>query len=191
VTQVNTPSHAVLNLAVLGRRAHPEWNWPIVVGAVLPDVPIFLLWIVATVVWRQPQRQIWSKTYFLPGWQIAVDMLHSFPLLALALAAFLLLRLRRAQLLTASMLLHACGDMFLHGADAHRHFFPFSDYRFVSNVSYWDPAHYGNVVLPVGAGRPCREADAPVDRRTGARRAACPGAAPAAPTRRGHRWIGA
>ena len=67
MTQVNTPSHAVLNLAVLGRRAHPEWNWPIVVGAVLPDVPIFLLWIVATVGWRQPQRQIWSKTYFLPG----------------------------------------------------------------------------------------------------------------------------
>ena len=149
--QVNTPSHAVLNLAILGRRAHPEWNWPIVVGAVLPDVPIFLLWVVATFVWRQPQRQIWSETYFLPGWQVAVDALHSFPLLALALIAFLLLRLRGAQLLTASMLLHACGDVFLHGADAHRHLFPFSNYRFVSIVSYWDPAHYGNVVLPVEA----------------------------------------
>src|SRR5919201_6248464 len=151
VTQVNTPSHAVLNLAILGRRAHPEWNWPIVAGAVLPDVPIFALWAVATFVWRQPQHQIWSQTYFLPGWQVAVDLLHSFPLLALALAASAVLHLRRAQLLTASMLLHACGDVFLHGADAHRHFFPFSNYRFVSLVSYWDPAHYGNLVLPLEA----------------------------------------
>ena len=141
----------MLNLAILGRRAHPEWNWPIVAGAVLPDLSIVLLWGIATFVWRQPQHQIWSETYFLPGWQLAVDLLHSFPMLTLALGASALFRLRRAQLLTASMLLHACGDVFLHGADAHRHFFPFSDYRLVSMVSYWDPAHHGRLVFPIEA----------------------------------------
>lgn len=146
---MNTPTHGVLNLAILGRRAHPEWNSPIVFGAILPDAPIVALWLVATFVWREPQHQIWSETYFRPGWQIAVDLPHSFPLLAVALAGLAVLRLRRAQMFLASMLLHACGDVFLHGADAHRHFFPLSNYRFVSTVSYWDPAHYGNVVFPV------------------------------------------
>ena len=35
------------------------------------------------------------------------------------------------------------GDLPLHNDDAHRHFFPFSDWRFSSPVSYWDPQHYG------------------------------------------------
>ena len=42
------------------------------------------------------------------------------------------------------MLLHSLGDFPLHHDDAHRHFFPFSDWRFISPISYWDPAHYGN-----------------------------------------------
>jgi hypothetical protein len=91
---VNTSTHAVVNLAILGRRAHPEWNRPIVFGAILPDAPIVALWLVATLVWREPQRQIWSETYFRAGWQIAVDLLHSFPLLLLALAGLAALRLR-------------------------------------------------------------------------------------------------
>jgi hypothetical protein len=43
----------------------------------------------------------------------------------------------------SSMLLHVFGDLPLHHDDAHRHFFPFSDWRFASPVSYWDPAHHG------------------------------------------------
>lgn len=148
---MNTPGHGVLNLLVLGRRAHPEWNLPVVLGAVLPDLPMFVLAIVATVAWRQPQHQIWSETYFRPGWQIAADVPHSFPLLVVAFAVATLLRAPRAQRFVASMLLHSCGDIFVHGADAHRHFFPLSDYRFVSGISYWDPTHHGNLVFIIEA----------------------------------------
>lgn len=41
---------------------------------------------------------------------------------------------------------HVAGDLPLHHDDAHRHLFPFSDWRFESPVSYWDPAHYGGYV---------------------------------------------
>ncbi len=41
------------------------------------------------------------------------------------------------------MLLHIFGDLPLHHDDAHRHFFPLLDWRFLSPVSYWDPAHHG------------------------------------------------
>ena len=52
-------------------------------------------------------------------------------------------RLGAWALFVASMILHALGDLPLHREDAHRHFFPFSDWRFTSPVSYWDPDHYG------------------------------------------------
>lgn len=45
--------------------------------------------------------------------------------------------------MSLSLLLHACADFPLHHDDAHRRFFPFSDYRFSSPVSYWDPRHHG------------------------------------------------
>jgi len=35
----------------------------------------------------------------------------------------------------------------VHHDDGHRHFFPLSDWRFESPVSYWDPAHYGHIFL--------------------------------------------
>ena len=47
------------------------------------------------------------------------------------------------------MALHSVGDFLLHHDDAHRHFFPFSEWRFQSPVSYWDPRYYGDVVSPI------------------------------------------
>jgi hypothetical protein len=43
-------------------------------------------------------------------------------------------------------ILHSLGDLPVHNDDAHRHFFPFSNYRFISPISYWDRKHYGSIV---------------------------------------------
>ena len=45
-----------------------------------------------------------------------------------------------------SMVMHSLLDLPVHNDDAHRHFFPFSDYRFISPFSYWDVNHYGAIV---------------------------------------------
>ena len=55
------------------------------------------------------------------------------------------------KLLFASMLLHVAGDLPFHHDDGHRHFFPFSDWRFESPISYWDRDHYGGVFAWVEA----------------------------------------
>ena len=52
-------------------------------------------------------------------------------------------------MLAWSMLIHCGFDFFLHNDDAHHHFFPLSDFAFESPVSYWDAAHYGNIVAPI------------------------------------------
>ena len=53
--------------------------------------------------------------------------------------------------LFTSMLLHALGDLPLHHDDAHRHFFPFLDWRFSSPISYWNPDFHGHWVSLIEA----------------------------------------
>ncbi len=74
------------------------------------------------------------------------DAAHSFPLLGLAWLAARYAGRPTAAAFLASMFLHACFDFPLHHDDAHHHFFPFSDWRFLSPVSYWDPAWHGQIV---------------------------------------------
>ncbi len=90
-----------------------------------------------------PESDIWNTAYFLADWQNFFDVFNSIPLLLAA--AWVAKRFRRADLeaffLSASV--HCVFDLFLHHDDAHRHFFPFLDFRFASPVSYWDPRHGG------------------------------------------------
>ena len=50
-----------------------------------------------------------------------------------------------------SVLCHAFCDLPVHVHDAHRHFFPLSDYRFISPWSYWDVRYHGRTVALVEA----------------------------------------
>jgi hypothetical protein len=147
---VNTPAHAVLNLVLLGATKEPRRAPPVLVGAVLPDLPIVVLYAYERLrgmseVW------IWRTAYYDPRWQAVIDALHSFPLILAVLGAALLLGWPRLVLICASMMLHAAVDFFLHHDDAHRHFFPLLDWRFSSPVSYWDPRYFGNITAPTEA----------------------------------------
>jgi hypothetical protein len=140
---MNTPAHLVVNLALLGggeRRAHSRW---IAAGALLPDLPMlgFFLW--ERLALGTPGQVIWDERYFDPAWQAVFDLFNSVPLAALGLGAALVLRRTGPALLFGSVLLHCLLDLPLHREDGHRHFLPLSDWRFMSPVSYWDPAHQG------------------------------------------------
>jgi hypothetical protein len=86
---------------------------------------------------------LWSVRYYDTQWQIVFDLFNSLPLIGIAAALAYVLGRRRAVWAFASMALHAVMDLPLHSDDGHRHFYPLSDFRFDSPVSYWDPAHYG------------------------------------------------
>ena len=140
---LNTPAHGVLAMLVLGRRDRPQELAPIALGAVLPDLPMLLFYAVHKLALGTPEHVIWSSAYFQPAWQGIFDTAHSLPLIALGIFVTHRLAWRRAFLVLASMALHAACDLPLHHDDAHRHFFPLTDWRFSSALSYWDPAHYG------------------------------------------------
>ena len=89
------------------------------------------------------------RAYHDLSWQAFFDVFNSLPLLALGVPVARRLARPHAAVLFLSMMLHAVCDFALHRKDAHRHFFPFSDWRFQSPVSYWDPRHYGGIVTTI------------------------------------------
>ncbi|MGH0028203.1 MAG: hypothetical protein ACQGVC_00305 [Myxococcota bacterium] len=140
---MNTPAHLVVNLALLGGGSRRDAAGAIALGALLPDLPMFAFFAWETLVRATPQRAIWDERYFDPGWQAAFDLFNSIPLFGVGLAAALWRRSRVLAALCASVLLHCLLDLPFHREDGHRHLFPLSDWRFMSPVSYWDPAHGG------------------------------------------------
>ncbi|MBE9114915.1 hypothetical protein IQ249_03290 [Lusitaniella coriacea LEGE 07157] len=143
---MNTPAHAVLNLLLLGRKSRPENHFPILLGAILPDLPMFAFYFWEKVVRRIPESVIWSHSYYDPSWQGFFDLFNSLPLAIIGMVICYYYGASRWLALLASMALHALEDLPLHGDDAHRHFFPLSNWRFESPISYWDPNRYGTIV---------------------------------------------
>jgi ABC-type multidrug transport system fused ATPase/permease subunit len=145
---MNTPSHAILNLALLIDQ-RPQSTSAIVVGAILPDAPIFALYLWAKFIQQASEQEIWTVLYWQPFWQNLTAAFHSIPLTLLGIAVAHYCRWQYFEVLLVSMLFHDFLDLPVHHDDAHRHFLPFSNYRFISPISYWDPKHYGGVVSAI------------------------------------------
>ena len=143
---MNTPGHYILNLALLGKAIAPQYNLAIAVGAILPDVPIFVFYLVAKFVYKMPEGKIWSEAYYEPFWHNTVALFHSIPLALIGAAICYFCGWQLGLVLFVSMVCHSLLDLPVHHDDAHRHFFPFSDYRFISPFSYWDTSHHARIV---------------------------------------------
>ena len=146
---MHTPAHTVFNLLVLGRRSQPQLILPITIGSVLPDAPMFLFYFWEKHLMGRTERWIWSIGYHDPFWQAFFDLFNSIPLLGLVALLSLWRGRRRLLAMFGSMILHGFVDLLLHHHDSHRHFFPFSEWRFESPVSYWDPRYYGHIFAPL------------------------------------------
>ena len=142
---MNTQSHAIINIALLDRKDKPHLRRYMLLGAVLPDLPMFAFFAVEAFFFRRPQQLIWSERYFLPQWQNLFDIFNAVPLVLIVLCIGYRLKSKAVIFCCWSMLLHCAADFFLHHDDAHRHFFPFLEFRFSSPISYWDTAHYGRI----------------------------------------------
>ncbi|MEM8674037.1 MAG: hypothetical protein AAGF83_09230 [Cyanobacteria bacterium P01_G01_bin.67] len=149
---MNTPGHYILNLALLGKTITSKNNLEIAIGAILPDIPIFIFYLVAKFFYQMPEGKIWSEAYYEPFWQNLVALFHSIPLALIGAAICYRFDWKPGTILFISMVCHSLLDLPVHHDDAHRHFFPFSNYRFISPFSYWDPNHYGKTVALIEMG---------------------------------------
>jgi hypothetical protein len=146
---VQTPGHAVINLSLITAYGASDAAVPILLGAILPDVPISILYVREHYLHHVPDEVIWRDHYQRPFWQNLIHGMHSFPLSAAGLTISLALGSSFGAFFFASALLHALGDFPIHVEDAHRHFWPLSNYRFISPVSYWDLRYHAREVAAV------------------------------------------
>ena len=152
---MNTPSHVILNLAILGRRSRSQLNSPILWGALVPDLAMFGFYAWARLVANMDDATIWREAYYEPFWQDIFAVGNSIPLALLVIALAVWAKRRRpdwsalangAIFLAISVILHCLADLPLHVDDGHQHFWPLSSFRFRSTISYWDPDHHGGIV---------------------------------------------
>ena len=145
-----TQSHVVLNISLLSKRDKPFLHRYAFMGAVLPDLPMFIFFAVETFIWRTPQDELWGSRYFIAPWQTFFDLFNAIPLILIVLGiGYYLLRSERIVVFGWSLLLHCGFDFLTHHDDGHHHFFPLSDFVFESPISYWDRDHYGSIVAPI------------------------------------------
>ena len=117
----------------------------VTLGALAPDLTMLAFYL-AMKISGVPEFEIWDVRYFEPVWQHSFDIANSIPVYALLALAAWRLGSRSSLLFCVAALVHCVLDLLVHHDDGHRHFYPFTDFRFQSPVSYWDPAHYGRLV---------------------------------------------
>lgn len=148
---MNTQTHILMGAVLFGRKV-PRTAWAAALGGFVPDLP--MLAIVAFL--RMSGHgfgEIFGKLYWSPWWQIANAIGHSFLLWTAIILVSLYMHKRAGKRagrwaslalpFAAAALIHSGADFLLHREDAHMHFWPLSQWRFVSPVSYWDRDHYG------------------------------------------------
>ena len=147
---MTTQTHAILNTALLSKRHKPYLHSYAFVGAVIPDLPIFIFFAVETFILNTPQRELWGSRYFMEAWQNFFDIFNSVPLILIVLGiGYYLLQSEKLTVFAWSMLIHCVFDFVTHHDDGHHHFFPLSDFIFESPISYWDRDHHAGIVGPI------------------------------------------
>jgi hypothetical protein len=145
---MHTPTHAIVNLALLDRRGTGPLA-AIVAGAVLPDAPSAILYLICRGFLGVKDAVIWADFYQRPFWQAVMAPTHSIPIALAVLAVAVWRRSSTAIAFAASWLLHIALDLPVHNVDAHRHLWPLSNWRFISPLSYWDRAHHAALIVPL------------------------------------------
>lgn len=147
---MNTPTHSLLALALLSKKGEPKRNWIVFFGSIIPDLAVYL--------WAPYQRyvngvsgtEMWRVLYFQPPMQNLIALFNSVPIyLALAGLGWVMRGKLWGKLLlffALAALIHMATDFPVHSEDAYRHFWPISDWRFHSPLSYWDSSHHSRWV---------------------------------------------
>lgn len=142
---MNTVTHGLVAAALLTRRRSPCRNVAVVAGALIPDLYIFGIWIWAKVS-GVGEADLWRRIYFMEPAPVMSAVFNSAPLYALLLIIGLWLGPVWLWAFAAAALLHLALDFPVHASDAHAHFWPLTNWRFESPVSYWDRAHHAGWV---------------------------------------------
>lgn len=148
---MNTPAHLLIGTAIFGRGGGPKTAAAAMVGALLPDLSLYVMGSVAHFYLGIPRQVVFDELYYSPAWQTVFAIDNSFFVWGALCACALLSKRPWAVALTASALCHLCLDFPLHHDDGRPHFWPLSGWVFESPFSYWDRRQGAFWVAPIEA----------------------------------------
>jgi len=148
---MNTPVHLLLGAAALAKGGDRKLIWAALVGALLPDLSLYLLAGTALYVLNIPAQIVFDQLYFSELWQTVFAVDNSFLVWGILLGFAIWQRIDWAIVLTGAALLHLTLDFPLHHDDGRPHFWPITSWVFESPVSYWDRNRGAEWIAPLGA----------------------------------------
>lgn len=143
---MNTPAHLIMGAAVFGKPDRDRVTRAALIGAVMPDLSLYLMGGWALYVQGQSPDVVFNVLYFSDAWQQVFAIDNSLVLWGVALGLALWRRSDWGVALCSAALLHIAIDLPLHNEDARMHFWPLTDWKFYSPVSYWDSDSGGQIV---------------------------------------------
>jgi len=145
-----SPTHSLLALALLSKAGETKRNWAVLIGSVTPDLAIYLWAPYQYFINDVSGQELWGELYFAPPMQNLIAYFNSIPIYAtLAFIGWVARGKIWGKLLlffSLAALIHMATDLPVHADDAYRHFWPLSDWRFYSPLSYWDNDHHAGWV---------------------------------------------
>ncbi|MEM8629924.1 MAG: cobalamin biosynthesis protein CobQ [Pseudomonadota bacterium] len=142
---MNTPGHLLLGAVAFARPAMLDVTLAALSGAAFPDLSVVFLVLWSQYVSGHSQQYIFDTLYFSDSWQAVFAIDNSIPLWTGLFALAVRRQWRLIVAFAGAGLLHLFLDLLLHHDDGRVHFWPFTDWKFESPVSYWDSAHYGSI----------------------------------------------
>ena len=172
---MNTPAHLIIAAAAFARPSDKAVNSAALAGAIIPDLSLYVMAANELFIRNTDPGIVFGQMYFSEDWQRIFAVDNSVFLWAAVLIMGLALQKTRASdlgdaakslasrtqlfpvpgkwnwiiVLGGAALLHLALDFPFHHDDGRAHFWPFSNWIFESPLSYWDPAHFGQIVGPL------------------------------------------
>lgn len=146
---MNTTAHLLISTAAFGRANSRRISIAALLGALVPDVSLYVMCGVSIFILGISPQVVFDELYFSNSWQTVFSIDNSFILWGVFLAIAILCKKPVLIAFVAAALLHVLTDFIVHHDDARAHFWPISNWRFASPISYWDSAHHAKWIAPL------------------------------------------
>lgn len=143
---MNTPAHLIMGAAAFGRPDARAVTWWALAGGFAPDVSLYVMAGVSLFVLGLSPQLVFDELYYSDMWQQVFAVDNSFILWGIGLGLALWRKVAWAVAFCGAALLHIAFDFPLHNHDARMHFWPLTDWKFISPISYWEGARGGDIV---------------------------------------------
>lgn len=145
---MNTPAHLIVGTALFSHEDRKGTYLAALAGGFAPDLSLYVMVAVSIWIMGVPAQVVFREYYYSDSWQAVFAVDNSFVLWGLLLAIALWRGWFRVVAFAAAGLAHLALDFPLHTHDARQHFWPLTDWVFVSPFSYWDRAAHAGVIGP-------------------------------------------